>query len=165
MAEARAVVDVRNGSGDRGVLWLAPTGGAGFCMFVETGTNGRLGRSAGGSCGVASGSSVLDPLVSIPGPVSRAGTFLRSTIFAAGAIFDRAATSVDIRFGGGAVAHPQLVVVSGLPFRAAFFVHAVPRSHLRKAQRPTELIVRDGHGRVLAKLSGIFTLPTQASGA
>jgi hypothetical protein len=145
----RGIASGRNPTGDRALLWLSPTVGRSFCMALEVGRR-RLSRSAAGTCGNASSSPPLVPLISIPGPI-RTSRLLRGTVFVAGAVTDEAAASVDIRFADGAIGHPPLTLVSGLPFRASFFVYVVPRSHLRRGPSLRELAVRDRQGRVLAE--------------
>jgi hypothetical protein len=135
--EARKVV-FRGGGGQRRVLWLAPIRSGGFC-FELTGGGGE------GGC-----VRRPQPAVTVGGAMFARPGEAPAVEAVSGKVFAPAVATVTLEYADGSSTRLPFVYVSP-PIDAGFFVYTIPAEHRTGATRPTEVVARDAHGRVVGR--------------
>jgi hypothetical protein len=129
------VLQTATDTGQKAVLWVAPTTGGGFCSLVKLQRGDGSSEGAGGEC---------DPG---PAPLS-VDVSLRPALIR-GYVSDTRAGQLELAFQDGATASIPVVWVSK-PISTGFFVYSVPSRHWLPGRRPQTLTVRGLDGRELA---------------
>jgi hypothetical protein len=143
--EAKGVMEAPLSNGRTATVWVAPTKGGGFCMFVS-----ESRRSIGGGGCDRDRALPFSPGLSIPGPISATGEIQVPPVILAGDTLIHGAVRVEIRFEDGTSAQTPVVWVSA-PIDAGFFVYDLPPEHWKAGQRPVALVLEDADGTELAR--------------
>jgi hypothetical protein len=128
--QTRKVV-VQTADGERTFVWVAPTRSGGFCVLWKVHAGGCRSRAVGGQIGAGwSGGS-------------------EGLTFVYGAVLSDDADRLELRFEDGSATDVPLTWVSP-PIDAGFYFVEIPPAHLEVGARPSELVLIDDGGDVLA---------------
>ena len=135
-AQTRRVADVAE-SGNRRILWVAPTRRGGFCWLLELHPTSQTGKPAGsGGCGTKSGGRMHAGLDLIDG-----------TRAVSGRVRDRTITRIEVAYADETVEETPIYWVSE-PIGVGFFVKPLATER-HGTKRATEVTARNEDGEIV----------------